>query len=290
MICDITDHFPNFLILNKFTCASSKPVIYRRDYSKFNENVLLEEVRQISWGDVLPETEDLNLIFESFHNNLSNIIDRHAPLHKLSKREIRIAAKPWITNGIRASITKKNKFDELYVKSKNDYYFSKFKAYRNKLKHLIMISKKIYYNNYFANNKYNINNTWQGIKQLITAKNQPYSVPNLLEIDNVKLTNLKSIANAFNNYFSNIGLNIAATIPTVNISFEKFLSKSICHSFFLSPVTTLEVEDEITNLNVSKSVGPFSIPTKLLKILKFLLSGPIWFFYLVAIISLTAHL
>ena len=50
LICDITDHFPNFLILNKFTCASSKPVIYRRDYYKFNENVLLEEVRQISWG------------------------------------------------------------------------------------------------------------------------------------------------------------------------------------------------------------------------------------------------
>ena len=50
LICDITDHFPNFLILNKSTCASSKPIIYQRDYSKFNENVLLEEVQQISWG------------------------------------------------------------------------------------------------------------------------------------------------------------------------------------------------------------------------------------------------
>ena len=49
--------------------------------------------------------------------------------------------------------------------------------------------------------------------------------------------------------------------------------------FFLSPVTTLEVEDEITNLNVSKSVGPFSIPTKLLKILKFLLSGPLAYLF-----------
>lgn len=122
----------------------------------------------------------------------------------------------------------------------------------------------------------------EGLKQLITAKNLPYSVPNFVEIDNVKLTNSKSIANVFNNYFSNIGSNIAATIPTVDISFEKFLNKSICYSFFLSAVATLEVEDEITNLNVSKSVGPFSIPTKLLKILKFLLSGPL--------ISLIAHL
>ena len=159
----------------------------------------------------------------------------------------------------------------MYIKSKNDYYFSKFKIYRNKLKHLISISKN---NKYFANNKYNIKNTWKGITQLITLKIQPYSVPNLLRVDNLNLTNSKLIADAFNNYFSNIGSNIANTIPTVDISFEKFLNNSLCHSFFLSPVTTLEVEEEITNLNLSKSVGPFSIPTKLIKILKFLLSGP----------------
>ncbi len=279
LICDITDHFPNFLILNKLACTSSNPTIYRRDYSDFNEAMLFEEVRLINWGDVLPETEDVNLIFESFHDKLSNIINMHAPLRKLSKKEIRIEAKPWITNGIRVSIAKKNKLYELYIKSKNDYYFSKFKTYRNKLKHLISISKKNFYNKYFANNKYNIKNTWKGIKQLITLKNQPYSVPNLLRVDNLNLTNSKLIADAFNNYFSNIGSNIANTIPTVDISFEKFLNNSLCHSFFLSPVTTLEVEEEITNLNLSKSVGPFSIPTKLIKILKCLLSGPLAYLF-----------
>jgi hypothetical protein len=123
-------------------CTSSNPTIYRRDYSDFNEAMLFEEVRLINWGDVLPETEDVNLIFESFHDKLSNIINMHAPLRKLSKKEIRIEAKPWITNGIRVSIAKKNKLYELYIKSKNDYYFSKFKTYRNKLKHLVSISKK----------------------------------------------------------------------------------------------------------------------------------------------------
>ena len=257
LICDISDHFSNFLILNKFACTSSNPTIYRRDYSNFNEEMLLEEVRQVNWEDVLPETEDVNLTFESFHNKLSDIINRHAPQHKLSKKEIRILAKPWITNGIRVSIAKKNKLYELYIKSKNDYYFSKFKTYRNKLKHLILVIKKSYYNKYFANNKYNIKNTWKGIKQLITLKHQPYLVPNLLEVENLKLTNSKSIANAFNKYFSNIGPNIANTIPIIDISFEKFLNKSLCHSFFLSPVSTLEVEEEMSNLNPSKSVAHF---------------------------------
>lgn len=90
--------------------------------------MLLEEVGQINWGNVLPETEDVKPIFESFHNKVSDIINRLAPLRKLSKNEVRILAKPWITNGIRVSIAKKNKIYELYIKSKNDYYFSKFKT------------------------------------------------------------------------------------------------------------------------------------------------------------------
>ena len=241
--------------------------------------MILEEVRQINWEDVLPETEDVNLTFESFHNKLSDIINTHAPLHKLSKKEIRILVKPSITNGIRVSIAKKNKLYELYIKSKNGYYFSKFKTYRNKLKHFILVSKKSYYNKYFANNKYNIKNTWKGIKKLITLNHQPYLVLNLLEVENLKLTNSKSIVNAFKNYFSSIGSNIANTIPIIDISFEKFLNKSLFNSVFLSPVSTLEVEEEISNLNPSKSVGPFSIPTKLLKNLRFLLSGPLAYLF-----------
>ena len=56
----------------------------------------------------LPVTENVNLIFDSFHDTISDVIEKHVPLTKLSKRQIRVLAKPWITNGIRASITTKN--------------------------------------------------------------------------------------------------------------------------------------------------------------------------------------
>ena len=56
------------------------------------------------------------------------------------------------------------------MSTSNDYYFTKYKIYRNKLKHLILISKKSFYNNYFNTNKDNIKETWKGIKQLITLK------------------------------------------------------------------------------------------------------------------------
>jgi hypothetical protein len=114
---------------------------YIRDYSQFNEADFLEEVGTFDWMDVFGDTDDVNLIFSSFFYTLSVLVDKHVPLKKLSK--------PWITKGIRVSIKRKNKFYKLYLKSKNAYYFSKYKSYRNKLKHLILLSKKSHHSNYF---------------------------------------------------------------------------------------------------------------------------------------------
>ena len=75
-------------------------------------------------------------------------LDNHVPLRKLSKKECKLQGKPWITKGIRVSIAKKNKIYKEYLKYKTDYHLSIFR-HRNKLKHLLLVSKKQYYNNFF---------------------------------------------------------------------------------------------------------------------------------------------
>jgi hypothetical protein len=67
----------------------------------------------------------------------------------------------------------------------------------------------------------------------------------------------------------------ANDIPTVTTTFQDYLYGNISQSFQLFPTTTFEIEEEISNLNNSKSAGPFSIPTKLLKMLKSILSAPL---------------
>ena len=98
-------------------------------------------------------------------------------------------------------------------------------------------------------------------------------VPSMIEKDNFKSTDPKLIANAFNDYFSNVGSNISNDIPTVNTTFLQYLNRPVPQSFQLFPTTTFEIEDIIGTLN--KSTGPFSIPTNLLKILKTILSVPL---------------
>jgi hypothetical protein len=85
LVYDVTDHLPNFLIINKFSSLNTKIKIFRRDYSKFNEPDLIDEVRGINWQHVLTDP-DPSTLFEIFLNKMSSIIDKHLPIkHYLKK-------------------------------------------------------------------------------------------------------------------------------------------------------------------------------------------------------------
>ena len=60
----------------------------------------------------------LGFLVDSFHDTISEVTEKHVPLRKLSKRQVRLVAKPWITNGIRASIRNKNNLYKMYLKER----------------------------------------------------------------------------------------------------------------------------------------------------------------------------
>jgi len=73
------------------------------------------------------------------------------------------------------------------------------------------------------------------------------------------------IADMFNNFFSNIGKDLACSIPNVEMSPLEYLKTPFCNSFFISPTAAEEIESENTKLKSSKATGPFSIPVIILK-------------------------
>ena len=111
------------------------------------------------------------------------------------------------------------------------------------------------------------------LRKLSTRQVRLLAKPWITTLENSKLSNPHAIANTFNNYFSTVVSNVANSIPIVQTRIVTFLSAPFCHSFVLFPASNVEIEDEINKLNSSKLGGPFSIPTKLLKTFRFLLSG-----------------
>ena len=76
---------------------------------------------------------------------MSKIRDKHAPLKKPTKYELKLKTKPWITTALRKSISIKSKFFKDYIDKKDltkkSELRSKYKSYRNIL-FTMMITKK----------------------------------------------------------------------------------------------------------------------------------------------------
>ena len=275
LVYDLTDHSPNFIILNKFSSLPSSVKVYKRDYFKFNQAFLISEIQTVDWQIVFTSDTDPSCMFDCFYSKISQIVDKHIPIKQLSRRELKFKSKPWITSAIKRSIKVKNNFYKKFLKTKSSYYHSKFKYYRNKINHLLKLSKRKYYNQYFLENSNDIKRVWNGIKQIIHCKPKASQKAVKIIKNNVELIDPLKIAEAFNTYFSNVGSNLADLIPTVQKSPMSYLKSPVDENVFIFPTTASEIENEISSLKSGKAVGPFSVPISILKILKTVISKPL---------------
>lgn len=79
--------------------------------------------------------------------------------------------------------------------------------------------------------------------------------------------------NILNNFFATVGNKLANQIPHTETHFTDFLQNiDQANSMFFTPVTTLEIEEEILSLSNGKAYGLYSCPIKLIKAAKHVLS------------------
>ena len=83
------------------------------------------------------------------------------------------------------------------------------------------------------------------------------------------------MANVFNNFFVNVSALVCSEIPRSKKSPIDYLGCRNPNSIYLNPIIHTEIDDIISLLQNEKSTGPFSIPVKLLKVLKPYISQPL---------------
>ena len=121
----------------------------------------------------------------------------------------------------------------------------------------------------------NLKNIWKSINSIINTKSKTYSSPTCIINNNETITDPKHIANSFNNFFTTIGKNIQSKIRPSNQTFTNYL-KNPCESYlFITPTTPSEIFDIISNLKSTKSVGPLSVPTSILLLIKNIICFPL---------------
>lgn len=206
-----------------------------------------------------------NVYLERFKENL----EKHAPMKQLSRRETKLAQKPWLTKGIMKSISKKRTFFKNFKEIKDkkgntDSIYKKYKFYRDLINKLKRNSKRNYYREYFNSNSKNIKETWKGINKLLN-KHKSTKKKIFLD-DNGIITDSKMVANKFNQYFINVADKLSKKIIKKNTKFQDYLKNPNKTSLFLSETTPDEIINIINQLDVNKSNDIYDISPKYVKL------------------------
>ena len=161
--------------------------VTRRDYSIFVEQDFLHDLDNIQVSELMMETDDTNEKYDIFHRHIHTVLDKYAPLKKLSRNQTKQLYKPWMTKGMKKSIKLKNLYRKNFMKTYNQSWYTKYKKYRDKFNSIIHLCKTIHYKLYFHNVGDNSRKIWDGINEIISKRKLKQSPINI--INNLYLAN-----------------------------------------------------------------------------------------------------
>ena len=110
----LSDHYVIYCNVTNNSLTSPKQTYFTiRDKSTFNANSYRDETNTAVYDYLsnLGELTELNFdcTFDEFVSLVQNVMEKHAPLKRLSRKQQKLKSKPWITKEINAMICRKNK-------------------------------------------------------------------------------------------------------------------------------------------------------------------------------------
>ena len=88
---------------------------------------------------------------------------------------------------------------------------------------------------------------------------------NCLQINGIDETDPAVLSQTFNKFFTTIAQKIESKLVNTAKHYTDYLTEPVRDHFILTPTNTVEIKDILKTLNIRKSIGPSSIPTRLLK-------------------------
>ena len=260
------DHLPNFVILDNADIRKLSESV-KRDKKNLNitkfQNDLLGDDLIVN----IINAKDTDHACDIFLDKYRTLLEQHVPLRKLTKKELKQKQKPWITQGLIKSISKKRalfvKIKKLKSKNKNtDEVFKLYKVYNNTINKLKRKCKRDFYQEYFNKNSSNSKKVWQGINKLLNRGKKKQGTIFLEE--NGLISDPLKVANKFNDFYCNVADKLCKKIPKVNNKFQDYLKKNNKNKLTLKETTPDEVVKIINDLDGKKVVTFITFPLILL--------------------------
>ena len=201
-------------------------------------------------------------MWEIWKNLFLEVLDKDAPLQH---KKIRSNKVPWMTSDIKKLMNTRDNFKRKAILTNNENDWLIFKTTRNKVNIELRNAKKDYYSSKIADQKFNPKKAWKSINSLLGRQNKP-TVINELCVGENNFTNHEDIAEGFNEYFSNIGPNLASNIDSSNYNFETHVKNAKSEFAAFQHVTVSHVSHLLHGLSSNKATGIDKISCKIIKL------------------------
>ncbi|MFZ2538568.1 MAG: hypothetical protein WAX04_06660, partial [Oscillospiraceae bacterium] len=142
---------------------------------------------------------------------------------------------------------------------------TKYKCYKNTLTTIIRAAEKNYYANKLIEIKDSSSKTWQLLNQMTSQKCSNTRQINEVNVNDSIIKDPQTITEKFNKFFSNVGSDLAAKIPSCNKKPTEFLKGDYLNSMYFAPTEETEVKELILNLKNSTSRGYDNIQMNIIK-------------------------
>ena len=91
LVSKISDHLPQFLIVDNPKVNYKVFNYYKNYFSKFDEDKFINDFSLLDWNSISSDYMDANTKFDIFYDQISQFTNSHVQRTKLSKREIKVA-------------------------------------------------------------------------------------------------------------------------------------------------------------------------------------------------------
>ena len=252
----VTDHAS--VVLN--LCQSKQTCDRVKFATKINYDAVVEHLETVDFSFINDEA-DANNAATILIETMATAIQANTIKHKKPSRKMLI--KPWLTPGLLRCIRHRDRLHRNFSSNPDNYVLqTSYKRYRN-FCNILLRKLKCNYERSLLENTNNNKAKWDAVKTIINQKKQ-----NVMAGDLIKNSNYTNSLEEINDYFSNVGKNLADNIATLSPTDLARFKQGISinpNSIVLLPPDEAEIEALILNLKKDCAGGWDLISARLLK-------------------------
>ena len=266
IINDISDHFITFLQPNLKKTKTKPTIIKKRLYTKTNLDRFKTDLQNINWNDVT-STNTVDDCYDRFWDIYKLLHDQHFPMTTTRFNKNLHKVTDFMTFGLLTSRRTKITLHKKALTHNTNENWLAYRTYRNLFNKILRTSKKLHYERQLNNNSKNPKKTWETLREITTGRTTKNHIDKII-VDNQVITDEQTMADSFNNFFSQAGKKIFQTVEPTERQPNDYVPEQNTPQLELREIQQHDIIETIDNLEPKTSIDASGINSKMLKFIK----------------------